>query len=386
MRSPAPGDTRRARTLGVGQRPTGSPQCQVTSGTELGPCVPPGKTPPPASCEPCQSRAMPEQSCDDISTGGGHSASTTPSPGAATSTRSPWAPSGCWHRGNFQVRPGIWQPSGTVTCWPPTRPRPRHDLAARSLTQAPRSVTLCLSGDSSWGQEGCCGRPAVPPAPCHRIMACTASSSAAPHCKDAAPSASRSLRPHARPKRGHWLQGAELSLDLGISSPGVSEGLVMSHLLLPVQRDPGTSSPQGVTASCLSFPICTVGLCSPRRVEMGAWLAEDASRVSNLTPPPRLGLGQGSLCSPPPQPLLPQGAATQGGFRLPRSPDRWDWRQTRQPSCPASPANHTTPTRPWPPPGACLPPRCSPPSPLSPKSKYPGRWAPRCSSASGTGG
>ena len=71
---------------------------------------------------------------------------------------------------------------------------------------------------------------------------------------------------------------------------------------------------------------------------MGAWLAEDASRVSNLTP--HLGPGQGSLCCPPPQPLLPQGAATQGGFWLPRSLDRWGWGQTPQPSCPASPANH----------------------------------------------
>lgn len=67
-------------------------------------------------------------------------------------------------------------------------------------------------------------------------------------------------------------------------APGVSEGLVMSHLLLPIQRDPGTCSLQGVTASCLSFPICTLGLCSPRRAETGAQLAEDASRVSNLTP------------------------------------------------------------------------------------------------------
>lgn len=83
----------------------------------------------------------------------------------------------------------------------------------------------------------------------------------------------------------------------------------MSHLLLPVQKDPGTCSPWEVTASCLSFPTCTVGLCYLRRVEMRAWLAEDASRVSNLTP--RLGPGQGSLLSP--FPALPSAVCCHPG-------------------------------------------------------------------------
>lgn len=88
---------------------------------------------------------------------------------------------------------------------------------------------------------------------------------------------------------------------------------------------------------------------------MGGWLADDASGVSNLTP--RLGTGQGSLCSPLPQPLLPQGTDTQGRFQLPRSPDRWDWEQTPSPPCqppppgPGHPPGLTCPlTVPFPPP------------------------------------
>lgn len=62
----------------------------------------------------------------------------------------------------------------------------------RSLPTAPSS-TLWLPGNSSWGHEGCCSQPDVPPCP----VSCHTPPRAAPPCQ-AAPSASSSLCPCAR--------------------------------------------------------------------------------------------------------------------------------------------------------------------------------------------
>lgn len=174
--------------------------------------------------------------------------------------------------------------------------------------------------------------PYCPPTPCHRVTTHATGSGAAPHCKDAAPSASRSLGSGASPKQGHPLRGQSSGWTRASPSWWYLRG--WHH---PIQRDPGTCSLREATVPCLSFPICTVKLWSQRRVDECKWLAEGASRVSNLTP--RLGPGQGPFCSLPPS----TGSCHLGGVSSPKV--------TRQmglgadttapvPLCPSGPAKH----------------------------------------------
>lgn len=127
---------------------------------------------------------------------------------------------------------------------------------------APPSALEPGAGRVLW--PACCPPP-CPMSPrhgmCSKLRSCSslhrAPARPCAHMPD--PSGDTGSRGRAQPGAGHL-------------QPGVSKELVMSHLLLPIQRDPGTCSPRGVTASCLSFPICTVGLCSLRRVEVGGWV------------------------------------------------------------------------------------------------------------------
>ena len=138
----------------------------------------------------------------------------------------------------------------------------------------------------------------------------------------------------------------------------------------PHPEEPWYLSPQEVTASCLSFPTCTAGLCSLSRVEMGAWLAEDANRVYILIP--HLGPEQGSFCSPPPHHLLPQGTAIQGGILPPKVTGQTGLGAGATSLVPSHPLRLSCSS------SASVPPSC-------PQKAAIQGDAPRCSSAGGTG-
>lgn len=154
--------------------------------------------PPPAVSELCWSRAVPEWDCDDISAGEGPPVSTTLSPRAAVSTLSPPTALGLPGPGQIPDAPrhlAVFRHGDTLI------PRQTMALAqpgVRSLPTAPCSGTLWLPGNTSWGQEGCCSRPDVPPCPisCHTLQ----SGTSLPGC------------PECQPRVGTPALGAELGL------------------------------------------------------------------------------------------------------------------------------------------------------------------------------